>query len=368
MKFYVDFLIVDSLNEEQRKHVFMFRLTVWQLLRCRGVAQNFLRGQMYAKVESLPSKDRQKYLRQVYEPNLKKIISDDALIQRIKQAALRMKFDVTTDRNKLTVSLRDDDLTDVVHVVYGDAAFRGPKMVGRCNRPVFVHRTSGEHYVKDDFGVLTKRYAFRSCSKTQYNEFLQRKTSREENDKHLLSPISDRVLNSHLLKHAKPTHKKAIYIHQRYGSGEEQRGVCLSTTPHCIVSDQGLGFGGGEPVRICVDLARIHHRPFFNLYENPSEWIGLAYYRYKKNKPPKLTFTPDQTKEALLLSMIKNTELYLETMYLTDVADVYKWSTSGVWKLLYHDYDETAPRPALPQEPPPAIFEPKSKGGLERRK
>jgi hypothetical protein len=370
MKFYIEFCPVDGLDYESQTRVMILRLAMWQVVRCRTLAEDTLRDIMYDKVELLPAQERQKYLREVYEPNLQKIGSDGEVISRIKRTALAMGFDVTTERGKLTVSTRDDRLTDVAVIIHGDDAFAELTPPSPfCKRAVYVNRATREHYVKDNLGVLTRRYAYRSGNRGQWNAFRTSGTSRKPTDKDLSSPISAPVMGSHQLVNPNPTLEQAIYIHQRYGSGEEQRGVCLSTTPHCIVSDQGFSFGGGEPVRYSVDLARVPPgTPLYNLYENPSQWIGLDYYRYNKKGPRTLTYVAEETRKALILSMLKNTELFLETLLLTQVADVYEWSAvDGVWRLLYHHYDPTAPRPSLAQEPPPAIHDGENVGSLDRR-
>jgi hypothetical protein len=219
-----------------------------------------------------------------------------------------------------------------------------------------VHRGTGEHYVQDDLGILTARFAYRSMNPHQYAELKTKGLIKGR--KGLFDPISDKVRNMHGLPVGTPTLQEAIYIHQRYGSGEEQRGVCLSSTTHNIVSDQGYVFGGGEPVRIGVDLARIqeNERYLFNLYQNADYWIGLDYYRWQKNKPSVLTYTAQQTREALIGSIIKNTELYLFVLLWSDVVCAHGWrAATQTWEELLYTHMGSDPQPVEPQGPPPVV-------------
>lgn len=359
MRIYVKKHNPTGLNPTKAGKVFALEMLVSRAFSNRSDLGDSARRAMHVEMGMLERMNRQRYLKETYERVLQDVVGgEDAVIAEIKKQALRLGFLVTTEAGRLNICFNDSALTDVLDVYYGDRAFQQLAPGGKRKRMVYVHRGTGEHYVKDDRGVLTARFAYRSMNEYQYAELKLKRliTGR----KGLFDPVSEKVRNMHKLPPGTPSLQQAIYIHQRYGSGEEQRGVCLSSTPHNIVSDQGFVFGGLEPIRIAIDLARIAEgeRFLYNLFQDPDFWIGLDYYRWQKKGASAVpTYTAQETREGLLGSTTKNTELYLFALLWTDVVMVHRWhADTRTWdEVLYTHLGGAEPQPLEPQEPPPHV-------------
>lgn len=343
-------------NQTNAAKMHALEMMVSRALSNRRDISDMARTNVYVEMGNLDRMQRQRYLRETYETVLRDVVgAENEVLKEIKKQALRLGFTVTTEAHKLNICFPDETLTDVMDIFHGDRAFQTQAPSGKRKRTVYIHRETGEHYIKDDLDIMTARYAYRSMNASQYNEL--RTTGRIAGRKKLFDEVSERVRNSHGLGGGAPSLEQAIYIHQRYGSGEEQRGVCLSSTHHGIVSDQGFVFGGAAPVRLAIDLARIDStRILINLYQNAERWVGLPYYRWQKNKPRALTYTEQDTKEALIGSIIKNTELFLCTLLKSDVLMIHAWKVdTRTWKELMFTHQNGAPDPIEPQEPPPHV-------------
>ena len=193
-------------------------------------------------------------------------------------------------------------------------------------RPLFKKRDKpGDgHYVLDDRNVPTRRYAYVEKSNAQFLEFALSgvMTGRYQRLRALMGGAAE------LLKLAPKLYSKVFgrtnaknpldiksehlaALHQFKGSGPEQRGLSLTSTPGtgAVFGNAGDSFHRDDGVRMRVDLAKV-----------PSDVILVNQYSTGGVKD-KFT-TLDKGKYGFADSALKNRELYLAKLERAWVASV----------------------------------------------
>ncbi len=178
-------------------------------------------------------------------------------------------------------------------------------------------------YVKDDRGVFTRRYAYVEKSKYQVRSLLQTGSmTGQYQDKLVLGGKSGdkyQMDNSLRQQYQLPprtgglTPETMAFVHQEKGSGYQQRGLSLRSTPREVYGNQGESFRSKHGVAIRVDLAKVpsgqdkllNHYSAGGLKDKAND-LG----RFKNFK----TRRPYSTNEHYQDSVTKNRELYLETL------------------------------------------------------
>lgn len=217
-------------------------------------------------------------------------------------------------------------------LLVGNAAFTSKEK--RSEREIYTRED--KEYVKDDKGVFTRRYAYVEKNLYQFMDFLNmgkmigryellnralgiegeelRKKNRaltEDGKKRLLTNPAQPV----------DTGTAIAVQHQWMGTGLQQRGLSLASTPkEAIISNDGDSFKSNDGVRIKIDLAKIpeykdepgkkDHPMLINHYayggiKDKAEEKGIKSSILKRSEGVRMEYN-------YINSVTKNRELFLE--------------------------------------------------------
>lgn len=203
----------------------------------------------------------------------------------------------------------------------------------------------GQQYVTDDDGVFTRRYGYAAKGFDVLDillsaGFLEGKYAAgagpaadagkaiEWDDKILKLTPEEKGKYQIAAKDDKLSVRQMLFVHQELGSGDSQRGICLTSTPtYDIPSNQGVFFTSGDIFRIKVDLARvpIGKQLLYNLYrpEAQEKAQAVAMTKFDRKANDYITYSADPT--HMLDSVSKNREIFLRVLvpdYIVNLAEM----------------------------------------------
>lgn len=218
-------------------------------------------------------------------------------------------------------------------LLVGSSAFTSKKE--RVEREIY--NRDDKEYIKDDKGVFTRRYAYVEKNLYQFMDFLNmgkmigryellnvalgvEGNALRERNRALTEDGKKRLLTDPEQLIDKST---AIAVqHQWMGTGLQQRGLSLASTPkEAVISNDGDSFRSDDGVRIKIDLAKIpEYKDEDGKKDNPMLINHYAYGGIKdraegikpsvlKNEQP---VEPDKMRYHYVNSVTKNRELFLE--------------------------------------------------------
>jgi hypothetical protein len=194
-----------------------------------------------------------------------------------------------------------------------------------AQRDVLVGGEARKEYVGDSRGVSTRRFAYVEKNYWQFMEFVARNKleGRYQNFFRAANPGADRPS----VRGARPSESKLVrgkadeakqltdaqlaVLHQWKGSGLQQRGLSLTSTPRKgeTIGNAGKHFRTDVGVRLTIDLARIPTGPDSPIMINHYAHGGVKDEKAVKGvKNP----VPKAEKYEYIDSVIKNRELFLE--------------------------------------------------------
>jgi hypothetical protein len=273
----------------------------------RKAAKDKFEAEELTKLTGLGEKEKQKLVMGTYVTSLT-IKNPSAVLAESSQ--------FTSGKLKLVDgTVKDADDKVVATITRGAGVFEEVKNPTTGDRKAFKKPTgeTDRTYVADDHGVPTRRYAYVEKSIYQMMEFVRalRLTGRyqrlhEEMGEapgdvtHVTSKLRGKL---RLGKTSTPAQQLAV-LHQWMGSGLQQRGLSLASTPRkdAVYGNKGESFKSGDGVRITIDLAKvpkgvklINHYAFGGVSGLTGDWVGAGGYNYGA-------------------SVRKNRELYLERL------------------------------------------------------
>ena len=195
-----------------------------------------------------------------------------------------------------------------------------------ARRDLFSAGGAGKTYVKDVRDVPTRRYAYVEKNYWQFMEFLTRNRLegryqnyfRAANPGTARPPVTGvRESESKMIRRKNKgplTHEQLAMLHQWKGSGLQQRGLSLTSTPRKgqTVGNSGDNFRTKTGVRLTIDLARIPTGP-----EAPMMINHYAHGGVKDVVPRTVS-----SKYDYIESVIKNRELFLEFVRPEWIVDI----------------------------------------------
>jgi hypothetical protein len=229
------------------------------------------------------------------------------------------------------------DLMVAVFVpLFGAAAYVQVVVNPTPARPVFAKRLDAgllsdpgfhqKQYVQDDRAVFTPRFAYgaksvENCVRLLLGEKMVGRYIRQggnvtDIDEQLKAQLPE------LKGQTKLTTKQVLYVNQELGSGAQQRGICLSSSPKLIHSNQGVAFASEDACLVKVDLARVApNAGLYNLYSEPAQahTIGMEHTRSVDGN--QVTFSAAESKDHTNWSTAKNREIFLQELKLEHVAN-----------------------------------------------
>jgi len=189
-----------------------------------------------------------------------------------------------------------------------------------------LYNKAGKDYVKDDLGVFTPRFAYVEKNIHQFMEFLVTRhmegrfpklfRAKKGREVDLLGP-GGRIMQND----PKTKLRQLAYTHQRLGSGDEQRGISLTSTSKKgrTIANEGDNFRTDGGVRIKIDLSRISNQdPIKPILINHYSYGGVKGNMGGINQIPSKGGKPYKYK----LSVIKNRELFLSVLKPEWIAEV----------------------------------------------
>lgn len=191
----------------------------------------------------------------------------------------------------------------------------------KANRDVLISGETDKHYVYDDRNVPTRRYAYVEKNYWQFMEFMARNKLEgryqnffraanfgvERPNVRGVRKNESMMIRSKKGKADKPlTDEQLAVLHQWKGSGLQQRGLSLTSTPRKgeTIGNAGENFRTQIGVRLTIDLARIPKEP-----DSP---ILINHYAYSGVKDQKGPVAKAEKEYSYIDSVIKNRELFLE--------------------------------------------------------
>jgi hypothetical protein len=290
--------------------------------------------------------ERRAWLRDNYSTPLRTLTSRTTLLSRLDQK-LGREFMVTANgpEGTYSVAIGVPGLSDPIGTMYvGNAAFEmkeGKDDLG-VERDIWVKRgqkkkAGAKEYIKDDWGTITRRYAYAEKSGEQISSLTTNKSlkgrymqdAEDVNDALTASDATSEMLI--------PTRKESVegggtlsteemlFLHQEKGSGPEQRGVSISSTPKLLFGNSGEAFRavGGRTMKI--DLAQIPAAPEDARVPNLINYYSPDSRAQKENWAKSFTWTNDdqvtrvQDPAHFQDSTTKNRELFLRELPLNAV-------------------------------------------------
>jgi hypothetical protein len=229
----------------------------------------------------------------------------------------------------------------IAKLLTGDQAFAlmDPQPTGLA-RQIYTKlgKSAGPNnqYVKDDRGAYTRRYAYVEKDQYQIRTLLQSgKWSGQYQQK---QAFGGKAVNKYEMdptlqgiypnwsnkgKTTSLTKEEMALIHQEKGSGYQQRGVSLRSTPKEIYGNKGETFRSTKGVRVKVDLAKAPVSPSGDTLLNHYGSGGLKDVANTLGK-----FGSFRDNEHYKWSVQKNRELYLEELTPDMVEDVQYHATA----------------------------------------
>jgi hypothetical protein len=203
----------------------------------------------------------------------------------------------------------------VLIATLSDRTFKAPAAPPKEAKRDVVVGGEAKEYVRDSRGVVTRRFAYVEKNYWQFMEFVARNKleGRYQNFFRAANPGADRPSVRGTRKSEarmvtaeegkELTDEQLAVLHQWKGSGLQQRGLSLTSTPRKgeTIGNAGENFRTTVGVRLTIDLARIPTGR-----ESP---IMINHYasRGVKDKPARTS-----EKYEYINSVIKNRELFLE--------------------------------------------------------
>jgi hypothetical protein len=312
--------MMDTLSSEQARHEYLFHTYVPSL---RSIGINLVKAQVavrgaYLKLNCALNKTE--YDTKVHVENR---LWGIGVYHRAQEKI--WKILVFYRNGDGFYRVRDDDLPDkdkLKRPVYR-------KKLGDLAGTAFAMRAA--EYVQDDRGVYTRRFA--SAAKiiddlrkiSTKGELTGRFQQSNEKNRALTISASMRQDFPELAdpKKMKLSLEQMLYIHQELGSGDQQRGICLtSATKTTHYSNRGAPFLNKHTYVVMVDLARVPLRKclLYNLYsqEAQTKTIGLA--RKHEIDPTKVR-DATSTKWHTDASTAKNREIFLRVLRMEYIAN-----------------------------------------------
>ena len=319
----------------------------------RALKQNLEVAKNKKMNELKEEEERRKYLQDEYVPELRKLGQSEPKVAGIigegmqkfndwlkkfsnnTGGAYRLRWTKTADDGWAVEAARvappaGDVAVPVVVLLYGAAAY-SEVVVGGAKRKVYVRRldarllkTEGsdsgfrnKYYVKDDRGVFTRRVAYgakglANCARLFVDGVLQGKYVREGGTYDAVNPYLKEHIPT-LADQTTLTTEQLLYVNQELGSGHQQRGICLASTPKLIHSNQGVTFKSDGSLDLVVNLAMVPEGAgLYNLYSQEAQvvTIGMDHKREDGN------FTAESSKKHTDWSTAKNRELFLKELKL----------------------------------------------------
>lgn len=300
--------------------------------------------------------ERQAYLFKTYVPTLRTIGVSKALLQtELNKLKLGTSFkDLTKEvEPKVAWGQLDPDWTKIedgwqyqlktrnvtiplVHFLMGSAAYEIVIKQGEgVERPVYKKKlgpfsentdyTKGPNeYVKDDNGFFTRRYAYgyKTLGACQFmmkgDEALKGRYAAKGAD---VKSIDADLRTMYTLPGDKKslTKEEMLFVNQEKGSGDQQRGMCLSSSPNkTIHGNKGETFAFDNDtdkpnILLKVDLAQVplNQEQLFNLYSQEAQTKTIGISGTKPKSKGGGTFTAAWAKEHTDTSTAKNREIFL---------------------------------------------------------
>ncbi len=333
--------------------------------KAEGKAKADLEQQKNDKMASISREgERQSYLFNTFVPGLRTIGLSKAKLetefgklkvvtdfkQRVKQLPVgnfgntAIAWTTGAKTWECTMTVLGDKFT-LVRLYQGDSGYEVsiPKGTGGVQRAVYAKKLGllsarndfkkgPNQYVKDDNGVLTRRYAYDyktlgACKHLMEVEGGALKGRYVAQGKEIKS-IDPALRGMYSLDQSKTALMKeeVVFVNQEKGSGDQQRGICLSSSPDKVIhGNKGETFefdkDTNKPnVLLKVDLAQVSEgqEVLFNLYSQDAQklTIGLA-----GKKPTGDPFDSDWAKWHTDTSTAKNREIYLRELSKEQVAN-----------------------------------------------
>lgn len=209
---------------------------------------------------------------------------------------------------------------------------------GATARPTFTKlrgSTAQGEYVKDDRGVATRRYAY--CEKSIYQfmelvltgqmtgryQLLHEAVGKPTRVDEAAPDIVKKVSGDEREARGRLEREQLAFLHQWMGSGNQQRGLSLTSTPRlgAVYSNDADPFKEDDGVRIKIDLAKVpggvvllNHYAASGVKDTLT---GVDPKRYQQGPDD-----PSPDKYAYKGSVQKNRELFLERLVPEWVSEV----------------------------------------------
>lgn len=192
--------------------------------------------------------------------------------------------------------------------------------------------TSGPNeYVKDDNGCFTRRYAYgyktlSACKYLMETEGAALKGRYAQTQD--IKSIDKDLRRMYTLPNTKQALSKEemLFVNQEKGSGDQQRGICLSSSPNKVIhGNKGETFAFDKEsnkanILLKVDLAQVPEgdEQLFNLYsqEAQTKTIGI-----EGTKPTGEKFSAAWAKQHTDTSTAKNREIFLRELKKSQVGN-----------------------------------------------
>jgi hypothetical protein len=273
----------------------------------RKAAKDQFERDELSKLSGLTEKQRQKVVMDKYV---------SSLTIKNPSAVLAQSSQFTSGKLKLVDgTVKDADDNVVATITRGAGVFEEVANPTGGDRKTFKKPTgeTARTYVADDHDVPTRRYAYVEKSVYQMMEFVRalRLTGRYQRLHEEMgeapgevSKITSKLRGKLRLDKASTAAQQLAVLHQWMGSGLQQRGLSLASTPRkdAVFGNKGESFKSGDGVRITIDLAKvpksvklINHYAYGGVSGFTGEWVGGRAYNYGA-------------------SVRKNRELYLEKL------------------------------------------------------
>ena len=259
--------------------------------------------------------ERRDYLRNQYVPALRQIgITPEKLKARLPNT-LQMEAGGADEQ-----IIKYDGMI-VYKILTGNNAFEKVDTgeVGLA-RDVYVKKGSNKQYIEDDRGVFTRRFAYAEKSKKQMDATLNVNKpllGRYAEAGNSLYKKSDRIKETYGFTTGPDEDMNVaemLYVHQEKGSGDEQRGVSISSTNKPLHGNSGDEFKSPGGYTLKIDLAKVPKGPdnLFNLYSKRAQdqTIGLE----RKGAKGKIINDAAESKAHTDDSTAKNRELFLREL------------------------------------------------------
>ncbi|GJL74700.1 DUF4157 domain-containing protein [Nitrosomonas sp.] len=216
---------------------------------------------------------------------------------------------------------------EIASIVKGDEAFSISKKHSKNTaREVYIKDDENKHYIKDSRNVITRRYAYVEKNYWQFMEFLLthhmegryqkfiRAANKGKGKPDVFDNTNEIVKKVQKNKANQLSLEQLAFVHQYWGSGSQQRGLSLTSTPKTgvTIGNEGENFRTNDGFLIKIDLAKIPKTGIGPILVNHYAHGGTKDVIDENSKTVNTNPLNKSTPYKYKSSVIKNRELYLE--------------------------------------------------------